>query len=59
MVNLEYPSAQTGNKSKKDEILSGKYLPTAIHHKVNITDGHTMKMEIVKNGLGLSLARET
>lgn len=59
MVNLEYPSAQTGNKSKKDEILSGKYLTTAIHHKVNITDGHTMKMEIVKNGLGLSLARET
>ena len=57
MIYLDYPSTQTKGVSdtNTDELLSGKYLVTAIAHKINIVTGHTMKMEIVKNGLGKSL----
>ena len=52
MIYLDYPSATTKSEEKVDEVLSGRYLVTSIAHKVNIVTGHTMKMEIVKNGLG-------
>jgi len=55
MIFLNYPSTKTkgsGGGIQDDLLLSGKYLVTAIQHRVNIATGHTMKMEIVKNGLG-------
>ncbi len=52
MIYLDYPSATTKSDESFDEILSGRYLVTSIAHKVNIVTGHTMKMEVVKNGLG-------
>ena len=52
MIYLDYPSATTKSDEALDETLSGRYLVTSIAHKVNIVTGHTMKMEVVKNGLG-------
>jgi hypothetical protein len=60
MIKMNYPRA--GDKPKDstyddiiDPNLSGNYLITAIHHSINNYTGHTMKMEICKNGLPESL----
>ena len=56
---LQYPSPITKTEDvDPDELfdrqLSGKYLITAIRHKID-TVAHTMRMEIVKNGLPESM----
>ena len=59
MIMLQYPSPITKTEDvDPDELfdrqLSGKYLITAIRHKID-TVAHTMRMEIVKNGLPESM----
>ena len=40
-----------------DEMLSGRYLISSIHHRINYDD-HVMYMEVVKNGINKSLGTE-
>ena len=55
LIQIMYPSTNSkGEGTTYDDIfdkkLTGKYLITAIRHKID-TVGHTMIMEVVKNGL--------
>ena len=59
LIKMVYPNA--GDKPADatyddliDPLLTGNYLITAIKHKFNF-ERHTMKLEIVKNGLAASL----
>ena len=59
MIYLNYPSPRTKTEDVDfdklfDRQLSGKYLITAIRHKID-TVAHVMKMEVVKNGLPESM----
>tara|TARA_X000000368_G_C22996522_1_gene696899 strand:- start:656 stop:1474 length:819 start_codon:yes stop_codon:yes gene_type:complete len=59
MIYIQYPSPRTKTEDLTfddiyDKQLSGKYLITAIRHKVDNV-GHVMKMEIVRNGLEESM----
>lgn len=56
LIKLVYPAA--GPKSEDadpedlmDQVLTGRYLITAIHHTISSFAKHSMKVEIVKNGL--------
>ena len=55
LIQVMYPSTMSkGEGATFDDIfdkkLTGKYLITAIRHKID-TAGHVMKMEIVKNSI--------
>ena len=59
MIYISYPSPTSKTEDLDyddlfDRQLSGKYLVTAIRHKID-TVGYVMKMEIVKNGLPESM----
>ena len=59
MIYISYPSPISKTEDLDyddlfDRQLSGKYLVTAIRHKID-TVGYVMKMEIVKNGLPESM----
>ena len=59
MIYIQYPSPKTKTEDLTfddiyDKQLSGKYLITAIRHKIDNV-AHVMKMEIVRNGLEESM----
>lgn len=60
MIRINYPNVGDktgdGETPAEDPILSGNYLVTAIKHKIDYV-GHTMKMEVVKNGLAENLGQ--
>lgn len=56
LIKMVYPAAGPKNEDTEtedlmDQVLTGKYLITAIHHTIGHTHKHSMKLEIVKNGL--------
>jgi hypothetical protein len=61
-IDILYPSV--GEKLTNDatdiydEILTGRYLVTSIHHRINYDD-HIMYCEVVKNGLQKNLGKNT
>lgn len=44
------PAEDKNSEEQKDSLYSGKYLITAIHHRITVNN-HTMSMEIVKDSL--------
>ena len=53
VISILYPSAEPPNDDLTtvlDPLLSGLYIISGIHHKIN-SDRHTMNMEVIKNGL--------
>ena len=59
LIKMVYPAAGPKNEDTEtedlmDQVLTGKYLITAIHHTIGHTHKHSMKLEIVKNGLALT-----
>lgn len=53
LISILYPSAEPPNDDLTtvlDPLLSGLYIISGIHHKIN-SDRHTMNMEVIKNGL--------
>ena len=60
MIYISYPTPSSKTQDLDfddlfDRQLSGKYLITAIRHKID-TAGYVMKMEIIKNGLPESVS---
>ena len=58
LIKLVYPAAGPKTEDSEpedyiDQVLTGKYLITAIHHTISSIAKHTMKLEIVKNGLAM------
>ena len=59
LIKVLYPSTKSKSKGATyddifDKKLTGNYLITAIRHKID-TGAHTMQMEVVKNGLPVSV----
>ena len=54
MINFRMPKLgpveKTNSEEQKDKLYSGKYLVTAIHHRITVNK-HMMSMEIIKDSL--------
>ena len=49
VVNLQIPTHLPNHKEPYDQYLTGKWLVTAIHHKIN-NWGYVMTLECMKDG---------
>ena len=63
LIKLVYPAAGPKTEDSEaedyiDQVLTGRYLITAIHHTISSFTKHSMKLEIVKNGLALHAGPE-